>query len=162
MFPHPLKKVCLFIRLRLCECVINPRRCWEWPVWVDQCPSGSGIISLDLLTAITAQVLTRQHSSTAVVSACHISFSLYVSKTVSAIQDPLSLNLCQRQLVNWNFCNKNNKKDMSVGRYYRFQIRCNHWCIWSLQLSEKIFFILISNCWPTDLLLILIYTCKIH
>lgn len=101
MFPHPLKKVCLFMRLRLCECVINPRRCWEWPVWVDQCPSGSGIISLDLLTVITAQVLTRQHSSTAVVSACHISFSLYVSKTVSAIQVPLSLNLCQQQLVNW-------------------------------------------------------------
>lgn len=36
-----------------------------------------------------------------VVSACHISFSLYVSKTVSAIQVPLSLNLCQQQLVNW-------------------------------------------------------------
>lgn len=32
----------------------------------------------------------------------------------------------------------------------------------SLQLSEKIFFILMSKCWPTDLLLILIYTCNIH
>lgn len=27
--------------VRLCACVVNPRWCWEPPVWLDQCPSGS-------------------------------------------------------------------------------------------------------------------------
>lgn len=47
--------MCVYVSV----CVINPRWCWEQPVWLDQCPSGSGIISLGLLTAIASQALIR-------------------------------------------------------------------------------------------------------